>query len=140
MTPSFSKVKPEKATKKIEQEITEKGLMEGWALFNPLDVYETEDLTVFCHFLNSKGTHSLEIVNIKIDSFTLVIRGNEENNPKVDTSCVLFHKKLTDVSRPKKIELVETIYSLPGLTNIARNRLGNTLASYFGVSKEVKAN
>jgi hypothetical protein len=112
---------------------SEKSPLEGWALFDANDVYETTDMTVFEHFLNSKGTTLIELANLKVDKLSLVIRGIVGGE---DMATVIFHKPLTNISRPKKIELVQAIQNHPGIANIAKNRLGATLAAYFNVTKE----
>jgi hypothetical protein len=113
------------------------GSPSGWYLFSPNDVFETNDLDIFEHFLNSKGTVEVELANFKVKTFTLVARGRIEEGSEEGTACVLFHSDLNKMSRPRKINLAENIYALPGVGSIAKNRLGNTLAEYFGVTKQV---
>lgn len=111
----------------------ERGVVEGWELLDPGDYFETEKLDVFKHFLNSKGTDQIEC-NLQVDYLTLVVRGSSIG--ETQTACVLLHTRLDKISRPDKIELIENIYAVPGLSNIVKMRLGKSLATYFNVQKD----
>lgn len=107
---------------------------DAWDLLDPGDYFETDKFEVFKRFLNGKGTKVVEI-NASAPKFTLIAKGSVGKND--EKSCVFFHQQLTNISRPRKIEIVEMVFSHPGINSIERNRIGNTLAAYFGVQKEI---
>ncbi len=125
------KTKPEQSEVKQDDVV----LVEGWELFSADDFYETRDLAVFNYFLNSKGTNNIEIANLKTDTFTLIVKGDAEKN---GAATVLFHQLLTNVKRSDRIDLVQSVLYQPGIGNITKNRLGASLATYFGVEKELE--
>ncbi len=100
-----------------------------WDLFDPGSVFETRDFNVLIKFLNCRGTKDVEF-NLAPTKLTIVVRGSLENE---DTSCILYHESLTKISRPCRQDIVDMIYSHPGIGKIEKDRMGNTLAAYFGV-------
>ncbi len=118
-------------TKKIPE--TESS--QPWELFDPGSYFETEEFKVFRKFLNCKGTKKINLL-LTDTNFTIIVRGslNEED----EMSCVLFHHQLDKISKPRKQEIADMIFAHPGIERIERDRMGNTLATYFGVNKTWK--
>ncbi len=131
---TLSKIQDETTPEPTKTPKKTKTSLGGWELFNPHDIFETKELGVFFHFLNSKNTVGIELLNLSASQFTVAITGLV--NKEEEKSTIFFTHLLTKIKRDDKIEMISSIYALPGVGNIIKNRLGETLAVYLDVQKE----
>jgi vacuolar-type H+-ATPase subunit B/Vma2 len=74
---------------------------------------------------------------MRVEKFILAIKGYV--NPEKEKATVFLSQDITNIKHSDKVDMITNLYFLPTVGSIVKNRMGSTLAHYFGVQKETEA-